>query len=118
MPVGDDVSARGRGDVEVDGGFRGRVIERGYPMMHAVRPVVAGGGRAAIFIVGEDQTVCGFSAINDAKLQALAAPRGTREKNVEPFALSLVARRAAVNARGFNRERPEIEVADVATSAS
>ncbi len=50
--------------------------------------------------------------IGDAQKQAFAATGGAREKNVEAFAFSFVARRSPADADRVNRQRAEVEVND------
>ena len=56
-----------RGDIESDGGFRRRVIERRYPVMNAIGPVVADRRRIAVFVVRENQAVFGFAVVVDCR---------------------------------------------------
>ena len=58
------------------------MVEAGDPLMDAVGPVVARGGRIAIAILCQDQTVLRPAVIVDGKVEFVAALRGALKRDL------------------------------------
>jgi uncharacterized membrane protein len=81
--VGHDGIVVGRGDMEVQCGFIGRMVYAGEPVVGAVGPVVAEEAPATELVVRDDETICGNTLVADGI--AMLAKGGAAGMEKEPF---------------------------------
>ena len=98
--VGDDGILIGRGDAPIEGGFIGWVVHAWEPVMGAVGPVIAEEAAMTVFVVGDDEAVCGNAFVPDRI--GMLGVRENRCLQDEVTAILRVANRLVVFGNGKN----------------
>jgi hypothetical protein len=74
-PVCYDLVVVGRGDTPIEGSFIGWVVYARQPVVGAVGPVIAEEAAVAVFVIGDEEAVCGDAFVADG-IRMLRASRG------------------------------------------